>query len=134
MVAASRTADASHARRQGFRATSQWRSALCRLVLLVERNTRIPAGVLPGGSSRKSVDPRKGNTVTELQRFQDKQWSLIVAKAWSDDEFKGLLLSNPQAVLREHGIDAPDDVRVNVVDDSDMMSYLTLPPSPTSDL
>jgi len=72
--------------------------------------------------------------VTELQRFQDKQWSLIVAKAWSDDEFKGLLLSNPQAVLREHGIDAPDDVRVNVVDDSDMMSYLTLPPSPTSDL
>ena len=28
---------------------------------------------------------RKGEIVTEQQRFHDKQWSLIVAKAWADE-------------------------------------------------
>jgi len=65
---------------------------------------------------------------------QDKQWSLIVARAWADDEFKDRLLSDPRTVLRENGIEIAPDVHVNVVENTEKLVYFTLPANPSGDL
>lgn len=33
----------------------------------------------------------------------------IIAKAWSDPEYKAPLLSDPKSVIAEYGIDLPDE-------------------------
>jgi hypothetical protein len=64
----------------------------------------------------------------------NRAWSQIVATAWADAEFKARLLADPRAVLAEHGIDAPDGVEFVVVEDTDAVRHLTLPPSPAGEL
>jgi hypothetical protein len=72
--------------------------------------------------------------VTEQQRFQDKQWSQIIARAWADEAFKNRLMSEPQAVLRDHGIEVDDGVQVNVHEETDKVRHLILPPNPAGEL
>jgi len=72
--------------------------------------------------------------VSDQQRFHDKQWSLIVAKAWADDEFKNRLMSNPKAVLREHGLEIAPGMQVNLVEDTEDTVTFVLPPSPSGEL
>ena len=78
--------------------------------------------------------------MTATPAILGKAWSRIVARAWDDDDFKGRLLSDPRAVLREHGIETEDDIRVSVgVEEPDEpvgpdgLLHLILP-SPPSDL
>lgn len=66
----------------------------------------------------------------EVQR----KYAHIVAKAWNDEQFKRRLISDPAAVLREEGIDVPDDVEVRVVENSERVFYLSLPPKPSGEL
>jgi hypothetical protein len=63
-----------------------------------------------------------------------KQWSLAVAKAWSDEEFKQRLMTDPAAVLAEYGVEAPAGIELRIVEDSEQVRYLVLPPSPSGDL
>ncbi len=63
-----------------------------------------------------------------------KQWSLIVAKAWADDQFKKKLLANPATVLRENGVNLPAGITVNVVESTDKVLNLTLPAKPSGEL
>jgi hypothetical protein len=72
--------------------------------------------------------------VTEVERFQEKQWGLIVAHAWADDEFKSRLLSNPRAVMREHGLELPPGAEIRVVEDTPEVRHFVLPASPTAEL
>jgi len=81
--------------------------------------------------------------VTDQQRFHDKQWSLIVARAWADEDFKGRLLANPKDVLRENGLEIAPDVQVSVVEapetacvgeDSEDVRRFLLPVNPAGDL
>ncbi len=72
--------------------------------------------------------------MTDQQRFHDKQWSLIVARAWADEEFRDRLISNPQAVLRENGLEIAPDVEVRVVEDSESVRHFILPANPAGDL
>jgi hypothetical protein len=72
--------------------------------------------------------------VTEVQRFQEKQWGLIVAHAWADDDFKSRLLSDPKAVMREHGLELPAGAEIRVVEDTPEVRHFVLPASPTGDL
>lgn len=67
-----------------------------------------------------------------------KSWSRIVARAWADDDFKDRLLSDPRAVLREHGIETDGEVRVSAaVAEADEPGWrddalhLVLPPAPS---
>ena len=39
-------------------------------------------------------------------------------------------MSDPKAVLAEHGIDVPDGINVNVVENSDNTVHITLPKMP----
>lgn len=72
--------------------------------------------------------------MTEQQRFHDKQWSLIVARAWADEEFKSRLMSHPKAVLREHGLEMAPEVEVKVLEDTDKAVHFTLPVNPSGEL
>ncbi|HEV2803281.1 MAG TPA: NHLP leader peptide family RiPP precursor [Pyrinomonadaceae bacterium] len=64
-----------------------------------------------------------------------KKWGMLVAKAWFDDNFKQRLLDDPEATLKEYGMNAPEGVAIKVVDNagfenSDEVIYLTLPQKP----
>jgi hypothetical protein len=60
-----------------------------------------------------------------------KKWGQITAKAWTDANFKKRLLSDPVAVLKDYGVDLPPDVKIKVVEDTDTLHYLSLPPKPS---
>lgn len=72
--------------------------------------------------------------MTNIRRSQEKQWGLIVARAWADDDFKSRLLSNPRAVMCEHGLEPPAGVEIRVVEDTPEVSHFVLPSSPSGDL
>lgn len=63
-----------------------------------------------------------------------KKYAHIVAKAWNDERFKQRLIADPIGVLREEGIDIPDGVEVRVVENSERVFYLSLPPRPEMSL
>src|SRR3954453_22339526 len=67
---------------------------------------------------------------TEISR----KFGQVVARAWSDDEYKARLLAEPNAVLQEAGIDVPPGVEFRIVENTDNVVYLPLPPTPTEDL
>jgi hypothetical protein len=63
-----------------------------------------------------------------------KQWSKLIARAWADAAFKARLLADPVAVLQEHGLTVPPGVQVKVVENTDQVLYLMLPPAPSGEL
>lgn len=54
----------------------------------------------------------------------------VIAKAWADAEFKSALLADPRAALKAQGIEVPEGVKVNVVEDTDNVIHLVLPKPP----
>jgi hypothetical protein len=70
----------------------------------------------------------------DVQCFQEKQWGLIVARAWSDEGLKSRLLSDPGTVMREHGLEPPAGVEIRVIEDSQGVRHYMLPASPSGDL
>lgn len=63
-----------------------------------------------------------------------KQWSLLVSQAWSDDDLKARLVDDPESVLREYGVEIPFGVELRVVEDTPQVRHLVMPPSPAGDL
>jgi hypothetical protein len=61
------------------------------------------------------------------------QWSQVIANAWSDEGYKQSLLADPAAVLREHGIALPAEVKLRVVEDMPGQMSLVLPAKPSSE-
>jgi len=54
----------------------------------------------------------------------------LIAKAWADEEFKSALLTDPRAALRAQGIEIPEGVTLNVVENTDNVINLVLPKAP----
>jgi hypothetical protein len=57
----------------------------------------------------------------------------MIAKAWSDADFKQRLLADPKTALSDMGIEAPEgmeNVAIKVVEDTADTIYLVLPPQP----
>ncbi|NIK78620.1 hypothetical protein FHS15_003766 [Paenibacillus castaneae] len=66
--------------------------------------------------------------MSEEQNVQDK----IIKKAWEDAEFKKQLLANPKAAVKEaFGIEVPDTIEVEVVEESANKFYFVLPQQPS---
>jgi hypothetical protein len=68
-------------------------------------------------------------------------WSQIVARAWSDEGVMKRLLSDPRAVLIEHGLEVPEGTEVKVaegeevkVEAEDTVFHFILPTSPPGEL
>ncbi len=68
------------------------------------------------------------------QNEQQKQWAKIVAKAWADDDYKKRLLDDPASVLKEEGMDVPEDVEFKCVEATETQAWLVLPPKPEYDI
>jgi hypothetical protein len=62
-----------------------------------------------------------------------KAVSQITAKAWSDAGFKKRLLSDPVTVLKDYGLTFPPGVTIKVLEDTDTVYHLSLPPKPTDE-
>ena len=71
---------------------------------------------------------------TIQQGSWQKQWGLLVAEVWADEDLKQRLVSDPAAVLQEYGIEIPANVELNVVEDTDQVRHLVIPASPSDDL
>ena len=61
---------------------------------------------------------------------RDKMAELFAA-CWKDEALKARFMSDPKAVLAEHGIDVPDGIDVNIVENSDNTVHVTMPKAPT---
>jgi hypothetical protein len=56
-------------------------------------------------------------------------WGQLIARAWTDAEFKKRLLADPAEILQEHGYELPPgmDVRLSVAESDDHVLYLYVP-------
>ena len=61
------------------------------------------------------------------------QLAELFAACWKDEALKARFMSDPKAVLAEHGIDVPANINVNVVENSDNTVHITMPPAPAGD-
>ena len=59
-----------------------------------------------------------------------KTYGKLVAKAWTDANFKAKLLADTKTVFRDHDIEVPDGLEVCIVEDSKKKKYFILPPGP----
>jgi len=64
----------------------------------------------------------------------EPEFGKIVAKAWRDPSFKAELIANPVAALKAEGIDVPAGMTVTVVENTDKLFHLVLPPVPAGEL
>ena len=58
------------------------------------------------------------------------QLAELFAACWKDDALKQRFMRDPKAVLAEHGMDVPEGMNVNVVENSDTTVHITLPMAP----
>lgn len=56
-----------------------------------------------------------------------KKWRKIVAKAWMDEGYKKRLIEDPNAVMKEEGMDIPEDINFRIMEDSEKVRTLILP-------
>jgi hypothetical protein len=61
---------------------------------------------------------------------ETKKMNTLIAACWKDDALKQRFLSDPHAVLAEHGMDVPEGMNVNVVENTDNAVHVTLPAAP----
>ncbi len=65
-------------------------------------------------------------------RGKERQWAKVIAMAWLDESFKKRLLADPTTVLKEHGIEFPQGLKVNLLEGRPGEINVTLPPRPDS--
>jgi hypothetical protein len=58
-----------------------------------------------------------------------RQYGELIAKAWSDKDFKARLMDDPKAAMAELGIGTLD-VEIEVLEASPGKAYLIIPPEP----
>ncbi len=68
-----------------------------------------------------------------MSEYQTRQKleSNLVAKAWQDEAFKQQLMSAPKSVIAEAGLSLPDDIKVEVIEETNQTFYLVLPQPPS---
>ena len=57
----------------------------------------------------------------------------LFAACWKDEALKARFMTDPKAVMAEHGMDVPANMNVNVVENSDNTVHITMPQAPASD-
>jgi hypothetical protein len=59
-----------------------------------------------------------------------RQYGELIAKAWSDNEFKTRLMRDPKAAMAELGIGTLPGVEIEVLEGSLKKAYFVIPPEP----
>lgn len=70
----------------------------------------------------------------ELSAMAKKVWNQVVAKAWTDPAFKKRQLTEPNAVLLEHGLEFAAKPKLHIVENTDDAVYLVLPSQRSEEL
>jgi Nitrile hydratase, alpha chain len=73
------------------------------------------------------------DTSSDEQQAWVRGMGQVVAKAWSDPEYKASLKADPAAALAAEGLDV-GNVEVRVVENTDNVVYITLPPAPSEEI
>ena len=55
----------------------------------------------------------------------------IIARCWEDEEFKKRLMADPAKILDAEGVSVPDGVSIRVVEDTEQVRTLIIPPAPS---
>lgn len=63
-----------------------------------------------------------------------RQYGELIAKAWSDSDFKARLIENPKAAMAELGIGTIPDVDIEVLEATPKKAYFVIPPEPDEPL
>jgi len=83
--------------------------------------------------SNKSASEKKVQHLSKNQgKMNDNPWAQLVARAWSDEAFKNRLLTQPAAVLKEAGLEVPEGLQLKVVENTERLCHLILPPPPAA--
>ncbi|MBC8200495.1 MAG: NHLP leader peptide family natural product precursor [Planctomycetes bacterium] len=61
---------------------------------------------------------------------QKNNLAKLFADCWKDADLKARFIANPAFVLAEYGMEVPEGVHVNVVENSDNTVHITLPAAP----
>ena len=61
-----------------------------------------------------------------------KHASKVIAKAWADDSYKQQLMADPAKKLKEEGVEVPRNIQLRIVEDSENLRHVVLPPKPSS--
>ena len=64
-------------------------------------------------------------------KVEHQKWMQVLAKAWSDETFKERLMRDAPSALKEFGIKAPAGVEFRAVENTDSVTYITLPLRPS---
>jgi hypothetical protein len=81
-------------------------------------------------SARFQPNPEEEAIMEQAFKGKEKEWAKIIARTWTDEEFKKRLLADPKAVLKEEGIEFSEDLKLTIVDGKKDELHLTLPPRP----
>jgi hypothetical protein len=65
------------------------------------------------------------------QENQANKIHRIIARCWSDEDFKKKLLADPLAILQADGVILSPDVTVTVLEDTAELLHLVIPVNPT---
>ena len=55
----------------------------------------------------------------------------LFAACWKDEALKQRFMADPKAVLAEYGMDVPDGMNLNVVENGDTTVHITMPAPPS---
>jgi len=58
----------------------------------------------------------------------------LFASCWKDEALKARFMSDPKAVLKEHGLEFPDGIDVKVVENAADCVHITLPAAPAGSM
>jgi hypothetical protein len=62
---------------------------------------------------------------------QSKQYQQLIAKCWADEAFKQRLLDQPAETLKDEGVEVPEVVRVQAVENTAQVVNWVIPARPT---
>ncbi len=65
------------------------------------------------------------------QEEQSKKIGQLIAKCWSDENFKQKLLTDPAATLKAEGVELPAGLSVKAMANTDKVFHLVIPAKPT---
>jgi len=65
---------------------------------------------------------------------QQQQMGRVIAKCWADETFKQNLITNTTQTLQDEGIEVPAGLEIKVVENSDSVVHIVLPPPPNDEL
>jgi hypothetical protein len=71
----------------------------------------------------------------ERMATREEKLAPIIAKAWQDEAYRKELVANPKGMLqKEFGVELPESLNIEVLEESPAKLYIVIPPKPTDEL